>query len=240
MATTQAWSVHYTSSGTVSKVSDSQSGDAGPASGTQQVLIQTGATSDEASLVVIGQITYAKANAAGLKDLMGLSTTQAAADANQWILFSTANAAFSQIVAGIRSHDVAEEIALTGPFTLGASRHLDGYEVDAIRGTLEVQGAKPAAGRLVRTSIGSPPSRRRGHRGGTGSAERRRSHRLLPMGRAGTTEGTRRHHHPGAGERHLIRRHRGDVRVVGFPVRMMAVSHPRPRLQKGPPCAVFP
>ena len=122
MATTQAWSVHYTSSGTVSKVSDTQSGDAGPASGTQQVLIQTGATSDQASLIVIGQITYAKANAAGLKDLMGLSTTQAATDANQWILFSTANAAFSQIVAGIRSHDVAEEIALKGPFTLGASR----------------------------------------------------------------------------------------------------------------------
>ena len=96
-----------------------ESGDAGPASGTQQVLIQTGATSDEASLIVIGQITYAKANAAGLKDLMGLSPTQAATDADQWILFSTANAAFSQIVAGIRSRDVAEEIALKGPFTLG-------------------------------------------------------------------------------------------------------------------------
>jgi hypothetical protein len=156
MATTQAWSVHYTSSGTVSKVSNSQSGDAGPASGTQQVLIQTGATSDEASLVVIGQITYAKANAAGLEDLMGLSATQAAADANQWILFSTANAAFSQIVAGIRSHDVAEEIALTGPFTLGASRHLDGYEVDTIRGTLEVQGAKPERAVLYVRASGRP------------------------------------------------------------------------------------
>ena len=156
MATTQAWSVHYTSSGTVSKVSDTQSGDAGPASGTQQVLIQTGATSDQASLIVIGQITYAKANAAGLKDLMGLSTTQAATDANQWILFSTANAAFSQIVAGIRSHDVAEEIALKGPFTLGASRQLDGYEVDAIRGTLEVQGAKPAKAVLYVRASGRP------------------------------------------------------------------------------------
>jgi hypothetical protein len=156
MATTQAWSVHYTSSGTVSKVSDTQSGDAGPASGTQQVLIQTGATSDQASLIVIGQITYAKANAAGLKDLMGLSATQAATDANQWILFSTANAAFSQIVAGIRSHDVAEEIALKGPFTLGASRQLDGYEVDAIGGTLEVQGAKPAKAVLYVRASGRP------------------------------------------------------------------------------------
>ena len=91
-----------------------------------------------------------------VRDLFCRVTGMHPTDANQWILFSTANAAFSQIVAGIRSHDVAEEIALRGPFTLGASRQLDGYAVDAIRGTLEVQGAKPARAVLYVRASGRP------------------------------------------------------------------------------------
>ncbi len=103
------------------------SGDAGPASGTQVVLVGTGAQSDSATLVVIGDITYLKGNARALEDLAGLSTDQAAADQGQWVLFSTNNPAFAQIVAGVRSHDVAEEIALKGPYTFGAPRTLDGF-----------------------------------------------------------------------------------------------------------------
>jgi hypothetical protein len=156
LATTKAWSVHYTSMGSVSKVSNTETGDAGPVSGTQQVLIRRGARSDTASLIVIGQITYAKANVMGLEDMMDLSPTDAATDANHWILFSTTNTAFSQIVAGIRSQDVAQEIALKGPFTLGVSRRLDGYAVDAIRGTLNVQGAKPVHAVLYVRALGRP------------------------------------------------------------------------------------
>jgi hypothetical protein len=156
LATTKAWSVHYMSTGTDSKVSNTESGDAGPASGTQQVLIHSATSSDMASLIVIGQIAYAKANASALTDLMNLSPALALTDANRWILFSTANTAFSQIVAGIRSRDVAEEIALKGPFTLGASRKLDGYEVEAVRGTLDVQGAKPARAVLYVRASGRP------------------------------------------------------------------------------------
>jgi hypothetical protein len=156
MATTQAWSVHYVSTGVVSKVSNTESGDAGPASGTQQVAIHSATTSDTASLIVIGQITYVNANATGLVALMDLSPTDAAMDAGKWVLFSTANSAFAQVVAGIRSQDVAREIALKGPFTLGAARTLDGYAVDAIHGTLDVQGSKPAHAILYVRSSGRP------------------------------------------------------------------------------------
>ncbi len=39
------------------------------------------------------------------------------------------------MVAGVRSHDVAQELALKGPLSLGHPRTLDGYAVDAIEGS---------------------------------------------------------------------------------------------------------
>jgi hypothetical protein len=156
MATTHAWSVHYTSTGRESKVTSSESGDAGPASGTQQVLIRSGTTSDQASLVVIGEITYMKANATALENLLDLSSTAAADDMGHWVLFSTENPAASQVVAGIRSQSVAQEIALKGPLTLGAPTTLNGYAVDGIRGTQHEPGAKPTPAILYVRASGRP------------------------------------------------------------------------------------
>jgi hypothetical protein len=142
MATTRSWSVHYASDGTISDVPILESGDAGPVSGTQVVLVGKGTATDNASLVVIGDITYLKGNVGALEDLASLSSAEATSDQGKWVLFSTTNPAFAQVVAGVRSSDVAEEIALKGPYTLGPSRTLDGYKVDAIFGTQELQGSK--------------------------------------------------------------------------------------------------
>jgi len=143
IATTKAWSVHYASEGKFSKVPILESGDAGPASGSQEVLIGAGATADDATLIVIGDLTYVKGNIEAMEDLLLLPADQAATAAGQWVLFSTDNPDFSQVVAGVRSHDVATELALKGPYTAGAPRRLDGDEVDTILGTLDIQGHKP-------------------------------------------------------------------------------------------------
>ncbi len=135
LTTTRSWSVHYTSTSTQSKVTLLESGDAGPASGTQTVLTGKGSLSDTITIEVIGDITYLKGNAGGLENLAGLSATQSTAAAGQWIEFATDNAAFSQVVAGVRSADLSKELALKGPLTLGHARTLDGYAVDAIEGT---------------------------------------------------------------------------------------------------------
>lgn len=156
LATTKAWSVHYASDGVISKVPILESGDAGPASGTQVVLVGTGAMTDNASLIVIGDLTYLKGNAVALEDLANLSATQAAADVGQWLLFSTNNPTFSQVVAGVRSHDVSEEIALKGPYSLGPSRMLNGYRVYAIRGTQQPQGIKKQHAILYVRASGRP------------------------------------------------------------------------------------
>lgn len=135
IATTKAWSVHYVSTSTESQISLLESGDAGPASGTQTVATGKGNLNDTITIDVIGGLTYVKGNAAGLEALAGLNAANALEAAGKWIEFSTSDAAFSQVVAGVRSHDVASELELKGPLTLGHARTINGIAVDAIKGT---------------------------------------------------------------------------------------------------------
>ncbi len=136
LATTRAWYVHYASSSTQSKTTLEESGDAGPASGTQLIHIGTGtALTDTATIDVIGGTSFLKGNAGALEALAGFSSAQATDAANQWIEFSTDNSAFSSIVAGVRSADLATELALKGPLKLGRPHTIDGAAVDAIEGT---------------------------------------------------------------------------------------------------------
>jgi hypothetical protein len=135
VASTRSWSVHYTSSSTQSKVTLVESGDAGPASGTQTVLTGKGTLDDSVTIEVIGDITYLKGNAGGLENLAGLSAAQATVAAGQWIQFPTADSAFSQVVDGVRSQDLTKELALKGPLSLGRPRTINGSAVDTIEGT---------------------------------------------------------------------------------------------------------
>ena len=131
LATTRSWSVHYDSASTESKVTLVESGNAGPASASQTVTMGKGTI----SILVIGGFSYVKGNVNGLESLAGLSATQAAETAGQWIEFSTDNATFAAVVDGVRSTDVGKELALKAPLSLGRSRTLDGQVVDSIDGT---------------------------------------------------------------------------------------------------------
>ena len=140
IATTRSWSVHYVSSSAQSttsgaKVSLLESGDAGPASGTQTVYFSRGTSNGSITIDVIGGITYVNGNTNGLENLAGLSALQAAASAGKWIDFATTNVAFAQVVAGVRSDDIAQQLALSGLLTLGRPRTIHGTAVLAINGT---------------------------------------------------------------------------------------------------------
>jgi hypothetical protein len=135
LATTKAWSVHYVSSSNVAQVLLLESGDSGPASGTQTVATGKGNLDDTITINVIGGLTYVKGNASGLQALVGMDAATAQQVAGRWIEFSTTNATFAQVVAGVRSHDVATELELKGPLTLGHATTLGGVAVDAIEGT---------------------------------------------------------------------------------------------------------
>jgi hypothetical protein len=131
VATTRSWSVHYASASTESKKTLKESGIAGPASASQTVLLGKGSI----SILVIGDISYVKGNANGLEELAGLGSSQAAEAAGQWIEFSTDNVAFAPVVEGVRSTDLAKELALKAPLSLGHASRLNGEAVDAIVGT---------------------------------------------------------------------------------------------------------
>jgi hypothetical protein len=142
MATTNGWRVHYSSSSDASHVPFLETGDSGPASGTQAILVGQGASLDRATLIVIGDLTFVKGNELAMEDLTGLPAAEAATTMGHWVVFSSNNPAYSQVVVGVRSHDVAQEVALQGPYTLGRPRQLRGTSVDAVRGTLSLQGEK--------------------------------------------------------------------------------------------------
>ena len=151
VATTRAWSVHYTSASSQSstsggKVTLLESGDAGPASGTQSVSFTRGTVSGSISIAVIGGITYVKGDANGLANLAGMSALQATASAGKWVDFATSNAAFAQVVAGVRSHDIAQELALSGLLTLGPPRTIRGIPVLAIEGSQTSTGSTTGTG----------------------------------------------------------------------------------------------
>jgi hypothetical protein len=135
LTTTKSWSVHYVSSSTVSQVSLLETGDAGPASGTQNVATGKAGVTDMITIDVIGGLTYVMGNAGGFQTLVGMDAATAQQVAGRWIEFSTTNATFAQVVAGVRSRDVANELEIKGPLTLGRSTTLAGTPVDAIKGT---------------------------------------------------------------------------------------------------------
>jgi hypothetical protein len=142
IAATHGWSVHYESLVTVSNTTIMESGDAGPASGTQTVAVgkSKGAFTDDATIIVIGGITYLKGNAAALSDLAGMAPGQAQEAAGQWVDFATDDATLASVSAGVVSTDVAKELTLTGPVALGHARTLDGLRVDALQGTQSLGG----------------------------------------------------------------------------------------------------
>ena len=149
------------------------SGDAGPASGTQTVVTGKGSLTDNATIVVIGGITFVKGNMGGLENLAGMSAAQATVAQGQWIQFATTNVAFAQVVAGVRSHDVAQELALKGPLSLGHPRTIDGVRGRRHRRDADLQrphvparrplrprpgDPRPGGGGLARTPRGSAPT----------------------------------------------------------------------------------
>lgn len=183
LATTHGWSVHYDSSSTQTNVTLVASGDAGPAGASQTVTVGQGSI----NILVIGGLSYVKGNAEGLQSLAGLSAAQANEAAGQWIEFSTDNAAFASVVEGVRSSDVAKELALKGPISLGRTRTLRGVggrprgdpglrQEDHPRRPLRARqgNARSGGGRLSEL---------------TGKADRRRARRLLQMGGTGAAEG---------------------------------------------------
>ncbi len=233
LATTRVWSVHYDSASTQSKVTLVESGDAGPASASQTVTMGAGSI----SIVVIGGTSYVKGNADGLENLAGLSSPQATEAAGQWIEFSTDNAAFAPVVQGVRSTDLAKELALKAPLSLGHAAHPPRRGGRRHRRDPGLRQEDPAR-RPLRPRRWNPRSRGGGLGEFQGKTDRRRAHHLLEMGRAGAPRGTPGHHLGRLDKRRL--RKRADDIVGSLRREKMGCTIPWPsrrssRHRAGPP-----
>ena len=113
----------------------------------------------------------------------GMSASQAAAAAGpvDRVLHRPTRRSPRSSPASARS-DIAKELALKGPLSLGRPRTLDGHAVDAIDGT-QTFGTQVRARRPLCPRPGHPRSGRGGLGERQGSAHRRRAHRLLEVGR---------------------------------------------------------
>ena len=85
----------------------------------------------------------------------GSSSSQATEAAGQWIEFSTDNAAFAPVVAGVRSQDLAEELALKGPLSLGPRRNLDGHAGRRHRRDADIRARSPSTSSSTSAAQGS-------------------------------------------------------------------------------------
>lgn len=149
LTTMQGATLHYVSRSSGGGLTLRATGNAGPASGTQTINLVQGGATQQARFIVIGGSTYAKGNVAAMTSSLGLSPTRAAQVAGKWVAFATDNPAFASVVAGIRTHDVTEELVMQGPFTLGATRTLHGQRVDPVHGTQLLQGPQ----KTVKTDV---------------------------------------------------------------------------------------
>jgi hypothetical protein len=128
--------VHFQSKATQSGTTLQVAGDTGATSGEQAVTVSKGDVVEHVSALVVGSTGYIEANAAALKNIIGLSSTQASRYAGKWLSFPTSNQGLDTLVAGLKNSDVAAELQMTGPYTFGTAQTVEGQRALAVKGTV--------------------------------------------------------------------------------------------------------
>ena len=122
--------------------------DSGPAIGHQMITID-GA---HAEAIVIGGVAYARGDGAAVVNRFGLPAADEWRLANQWILFSGDDAAFSDVSSGVTLRSELGELTLGGTLQVGAPTVIDGVQAVPITGAVtSANGNAPGTGTLYIT-----------------------------------------------------------------------------------------
>jgi hypothetical protein len=127
--------VHFVSKATEQGIALEVIGDSGKTSGSQVLEVKNGTTSELLSAIRIGSTGYLRGNDAALEKVLGLTSAQSSSYANRWLSFPTSNTSLAELVSGLRNSDVAAELEMTGPYTLGGTKTIAGKAALAIKGT---------------------------------------------------------------------------------------------------------
>jgi len=134
--------VHYVSTASEQGISLEVVGDTGKTSGSQVLQVQSGSTTEELAVILIGSTGYIRGNESALEKVLGLTTAQSNTYTDKWLSFPTSNTALAELVSGLRNSDVASELAMTGPYTLGGTKTIAGRITQAIKGTASTSSGK--------------------------------------------------------------------------------------------------
>jgi hypothetical protein len=156
MKAASAQNVHYVSKATEQGVTLEVVGDTGTTSGSQVLEVQNGSTVEELAVLLIGSTGYLRGNVAALEKVLGLAATQSATYANKWLSFPTSNTSLAELVSGLRDSEVASELEMTGPYSLGATKMIAGHAVQAINGTAATSSGTKVPIVLYVSASGTP------------------------------------------------------------------------------------
>ncbi len=130
-----AQSVHYVSRAVESGVVLEVVGDTGVNKGSQVLVIESSSTIESLEVILIGGTGYVRGNTTALQKILGLSAAQAKTNLDTWLSFPAAQKGLAAIVGGLRNSDVAQELGMTGPYTLAGKKKINGVNTIGINGT---------------------------------------------------------------------------------------------------------
>jgi hypothetical protein len=151
-----AQNVHYVSKATEQGIALEVIGDTGKTSGSQVLEVKSGSTTEELAVVLIGSTGYLRGNDAALQKVLGLTAAQSTTYTNMWLSFPTSNTALAELISGLRNSDVASELQMTGPYTLGGTKKIAGQTTQAIKGTAATSSGTKVPIVLYVNATGTP------------------------------------------------------------------------------------
>jgi hypothetical protein len=148
--------VHFSSVAKQDGATLSVSGDAGTTSGAQTLTVTRGKVTEHLTARQIGSTGYVTGNEAALEDVIGLTKAESKKYANRWLSFPTSNTGLAELVGGLLSSEVAKELEIGGPYTLGKSTTVAGKKVAAVTGSVATQSGGKVTVLLYIPTSGSP------------------------------------------------------------------------------------
>jgi hypothetical protein len=148
--------VHFITKTTQQGITLEAIGDTGKTSGSQVLAVQDGSVTEELAVVLIGSTGFLKGNESALERVLGLTTAQSSTYMNKWLSFPTSNDSLSELVGGLRDSEIASELAMTGPYTMGGTKMIAGQLTQAIRGQAATSSGTKVPIVLYVTSTGPP------------------------------------------------------------------------------------
>jgi hypothetical protein len=108
------------------------------------------------SAKVVGSTGYVNGNEAALQDVIGLTKAESTKYAGKWLSFPTSNADLAELVGGLLSSQVAKELEVGGPYTLGKSTTVAGQKATAILGSVATESGSKVPVVVYVAASGSP------------------------------------------------------------------------------------